>query len=411
VTVQTLPWRRNDAIEAIRDRIWLYLSPASAATSAALDAALLLELGDDDATTVGQALYLLSDEVGAVIDASPSLLRRLPTTSVVAEERSTERVRGAVRWQPTILERRRTGATNLVITSPSERAFDSPEALLLATVLTGIVDSGRSLGWDTGTGHAGAVARERATTAARLVSTRVLAPLDPRPPTTRQLMRISTGRHRRRFDAVVAAHLLHHDLVTRRNEVALRSAIQCGGLVVQAEDRLFELWCLFRVLDELAALGWSLPRPRVFAGGLALVAIRSGDRLEVRFQRLPQALRKQSVYRTTLAAHGLSASNLQPDLTLTHLPADGPASILLLESKMGQSRPAAASAREAVQNLLAYGASFKDAISKQPAPYGLGLVWGSGLRAVEERIMLCSIDRVGDALASWFAALRSSSPA
>ena len=41
-------------------------------------------------------------EVGRVLDETPTLLRQLPTVSATEEERSTERIRGTIRWPATI---------------------------------------------------------------------------------------------------------------------------------------------------------------------------------------------------------------------------------------------------------------------------------------------------------------------
>lgn len=405
--MQTLPWDRSAVIDGIRQRIWLYLSPASEPTNAALEASVLLELGDRDALALARALFLVSDEVGAFLSDVPSLLRRLPTSSAVVEERSMERVRGPVRWQPTLLERRATGVRNLYITAPAERAFQTPENHLLFFLLTEISTMGQQLGWSATTtkGTAGPLVSARVHEATRLLSSRMLATVDGHRPSLRHIARVRTGRHRRRFATALAAHDLYDSLVSHLDGPTLKQAVEHRGLIVQANDRLFEIWCFFLVLDSLKADGWQLPPPVVFPGGLVVKATRGMWRLNVHYQRLPRFLRAESRYRLLLKAHGVGTTGLQPDVILVASAAGSMPRVLLVELKMGTSRGADESIREALQNLLAYEASFAFAMADQIGTAGLGVAWGAKLVPADERIMLASVDHLAEGVSRFTASL------
>lgn len=393
--MQTLAWSRQSVLEEVRRRVWLYLTPASTITDAPLETSVLLELGERDLQALANVLFLMSDEVGALLADAAELRRRLPTSSVVQEERSFERIRGPVRWQQTFVERGSVGSPHLFVTAPVDRAYATPENELLTYLLRAVVALGRGLGWEGSKGQAGRLVAGRVDEAARLLSVRTLSQLGSHEPAARQLARVRTGRHRRRFASALRAWDLHQGLVRHLEAHQLRSSVERGGLVVQSDDRLFEVWCLFLTLQTLASEGWALPRPRIFSGGLRTVAMKDHQRLIVYFQTVPAGWREVSRYRLMLQAHGIGTTDFQPDLILV-LSEDGVERSLLVEVKMGKKRTAAESSREALQNLLAYESAYADRLHGQRDPVGLGVAWGQGLDAQDETIMLTTVDRMDE---------------
>ena len=85
--MKSVPWIRSAAIEAVRDRIWKYLSQSSVSEKF-LEASALLQMDEADLMALGRIHFVLSDEVGRLLEDLPYLIRRLPTVSIAEEERS-----------------------------------------------------------------------------------------------------------------------------------------------------------------------------------------------------------------------------------------------------------------------------------------------------------------------------------
>jgi len=394
--VRTLPWRRDQVIAEIRDRIWLHLSPASATEDLVLEAGALLELSDRDVLAIARALFLLSPETQAFLDDVPELLRRLPTSSAQVEERSTERVRGLVRWPATLVAQRHSGMPNLYVTAPAERAYDTPENELLAFLLSAITILGQETGWQRSTGAAAMLANARSDEAARLLNSRMLSSLSQRQPTPRQLARVRSGRHCRRFASAIALYDRYEELINHLDPPSLKDAIENGALVVQPDDKLFEIYVFLLTLDWFRGQGWTLPGMHLYSGGLKETASLGERRVDIHYQSVPSSLSTGSRYRAIGNAHGLRSSDLRPDLVLVEY--GTPDRHLIVELKMGTTRSAVSSARAALLDLLSYDASFTDAVGEQEGPAGLGVVWGRGLKAVDGRHLLASSDHLGTGL-------------
>lgn len=385
-------WDRAAAVGSIRAHIWLYLSPASAAEDLALDASALLRLGEMDVLAVARVLFVLSDEVGEFLAAAPGLTRRLPTSAAEVEQRSTERIRGPVRWQSTLLARYASGTPNLYITAPTERIYSTPENELLAFMLNAVATLGEEIGWKSSTAPAGRLVEQRTAEAGRLASVRMLQGLGSRPIGRRDLARVRTGRHRRRFAPVLKAFERYQLLIEHLDRQAIRRIVEREGLVVQPNGVLFELVCLFEALAHLRASGWEMPSLKVFHGGLHVQAARGAALLDLWYQHLPRGLATGSRYAHTLEAHGLMHSaSLRPDMVLRHQVVQD-VRWLLIEAKMGEQRSAAGSTRAALADLLAYEAAFRTELDRQRGPIGLGIAWGSGLKPASGKHLLTTID-------------------
>lgn len=407
--MRTLAWDRGRILSQIRDRIWLYLSSSADTEELALEAGALLDLREQDVFAIARALFLLCDEVQAFLADVPDLLRRLPTSSAQVEERSAERIRGSIRWQATLLARRSSGMPNLYITAPAERAYQTPENELLVFLLDAITVLGQQIGWDASKGPAASVVNSRAADASRLLSSRMLTTIDRRPPSPRRLARVRTGRHRRRFQSALDLFERYETLIGHLHRPSLKDAVEQGGLVVQPNDKLFEIYVFFLVLDWLKHTGWTLPPPRVFRGGLKVTARRGNRSCDVHYQSVPRSLSRDSRYQETSIAHGFPGSHLRPDLTIVETFGEA-TNTLMVELKMGTHRTAIKSVREALKDLLAYEASFEVGLANQTRPVGLGLAWGSGLAPVDHRIMLATVDHLTDGLELFLAATATSNP-
>ena len=401
--MRTLRWLRNDLIAEIRRDLWRYLTPAASIESELLEAASLLQMRPHELRRLGRLQFLISEELGALLQQLPVLVRRLATTTANEEEWSAERIRGAIQWGRTIGVRQATGIPHLYVTAPARRAFQTAENELLVTVLDAVVRLGRQSGWHRSeSADLGKLISSRVAETERWLPTRALVEIQRRPMTATKLARIRSGRHRRRYQVVLDAYDRYRLLAERLDRTTIRNAVETYGLVSRDDPTLFELICTFHTIRALAKLGWRLDRLGLFAGSLRVNGQRDSARLELTYQATPRGLSRGSTYRAIQHAHAISPGGLRPDLVIRRY-GDRPESWLLIEVKGGE-RTVEHSARAATFDLLAYRTAFAPILDRQQAPFGLGIAYGAELPASPRAdVMLCTPDTLAAALERFLA--------
>src|SRR5438876_4038433 len=117
--MRRVAWDRTARIAEVRDRIWSYLSPASRfELPGLLVAAALLNWPETDALRLAEIQFLLSQEIGELLEEMPRLVRRLATASSRDEELTAERLHGPVDWNATLALRASAGSRHLFVTAP-----------------------------------------------------------------------------------------------------------------------------------------------------------------------------------------------------------------------------------------------------------------------------------------------------
>jgi len=402
--MRTLSWNRGARIAEVRDRIWSYLSPSSRfEVPGLLVAAALLKWPEADALRLGELQFLLSDEVGKLLDAMPQLARRLATASVREEQRTADRLHGPVQWNRTMSLRAATGSQQLYVTAPAERVYQTAENEILVHVLDAVVRAARSSGWDqTLTRQQPArTVRERLAEATMWQQNRMLKAVDRIAPTPRSVARVRSGRRSHRYSTVLAAHDRLVSLVEQLDRQAIRAAVEHAALVTADEATLFELLTTFSLVDALNEHGWQMRPFSLFQGHVHTHGQRQDGRpIDLWYQSTPQGLLPGSRYIHVLASHGfLRQHELRPDVVMTWTDLHGRHRWLLIECKLSQSMGAAHAARQSLADLLSYRRSFDDALVDAGHPYGLGVAWGADLKpSSSAEVALCTPDKINEAV-------------
>jgi hypothetical protein len=399
-------WSRETAIKRVRHDIWRYVRAATKPEDILLQASALLDMPASQVRTLAQVQFVLSEPVRELLDDMPVLLRRLATTTVLEEERSAERVRGAIAWGRTISAQAASGLTTLYVTAPARRAFQTPENELLVFVLRAIIDVARKTGWadlQHRSPGAGRDVRRRHDDATRWLSARMLQDIDARRVTGRTVARVRSGRNRRRYRHVLAAYEVYRRLVARLDRAAVRKAVENLALVTSIDDKLFELLVAFEIERALRTNGWACNDPGLITSGQPLlVGHRNDEGLRVYYQKAPPQRAADSGYMRVQQAHSFDRpGRLRPDLLFRHT-AGADRRWVLVEIK-GGSKGVAGYAREATQNLLAYRQDLDVALAGVQEPYGLGVAWGAELEpSLQAPIMLCTPDTLAAAVETLF---------
>ena len=127
--MRTVTWSRSARVAEVRAQDWKYVTPASRfESSGLLVAAALLKWTQTDALRLlGGLQFLLSNEVGELLNTMPQLVRRLATSSARTEQWTAERLHGPVQWNRTLALRATIGSEQVFVTAPAERVYQTPE--------------------------------------------------------------------------------------------------------------------------------------------------------------------------------------------------------------------------------------------------------------------------------------------
>jgi hypothetical protein len=397
--VRSVTWSREAAIGRTRRDIWRYVTQAARTDDdVVLEAAALLQMPASEIRTLAQIHFILSDEVGELLDQLPTLLRRLTTTTARRRETSAERVRGSIVWNETFAARA-TGLPHVFVTAPSERAYDTAENRLLVFVLARIAETGRRTGWHRSAAEgAGAEVRRRVSETDRWRASRALTDIAPTPPTPAAVTRVRSGRRRRDYRSAVDAYALYQRYLRRVRRDAIQDAVENHALVTSRDPVLLELLCAFALVKTLRKHGWLGSTAGLVRPPLLFRGHREHASVDVFYQHPPPQLRAGSVYRTIQKEHAFAfARHLVPDLVLRVKTGDKEQWVLV-EVK-GIERSVEDSARAAINDLLAYRRAFEPVLGKQTDAYGIGIAWGAELEPKgTDEIVLCSPDTIPGAL-------------
>ncbi len=409
--MKTRKWDRSAVILHLRDDIWRYVTQASeqyrpgrgsSGDELLLRAAALLQMSATEVRFLAQLDFILSEPVRELLEQMPSLIRRLTPTTASETEVSSQRIRGSIRWSETYAQRAATGAPNLFVTTPTRRAFNTPENQVLAFALFAIAEFGKRTGWHRGasTGPARDI-HDRVAEATRWLQARQFGGVSKLPPTPTTMTRVRTGRARLRYRKALEVVELYQRYIARLDRDAIRDAVEHRALIASRDSVLLELHCAFDTIKALRRLGWEAPPTGILWPPVIFRGRRDGTTLEVGYQSTPSALSAGSPYRAVQFAHGFPhTGNLRPDLVIKTTN-DGTTRWLLIEVKGGSKRTVADSARAATLDLFGYRRAFAPVLDQQDEAYGLGYVWGEGLRpSLESDVTLCTPDTLPDALSA-----------
>src|SRR5436190_12090592 len=169
--------------------------------------------------------FLKSPQVTDLLEAIPTLVRRLPTSSTRIREVSAERVRGAIDW-PATLNGRASGSVATFVTRPASRIYSTPENELLVFMLRMIRQTVAETGWLSRGGSGNRLVEAIDSAVTRWLSLRMLASLPARRPSPRDLMRIKMGRHAAAFAPVLAAYELYIRLFIEVDVSTLKELVE-----------------------------------------------------------------------------------------------------------------------------------------------------------------------------------------
>ena len=180
------------------------------------------------------------------------------------------------------------------VTTPTRRAFNTPENQVLAFALFSIAEFGKRTGWHQGasTGPARDI-HDRVAEATRWLQARQFVGVRKLPPTPTTMSRVRTGRARLRYRKALEVVELYQRYIARLDREAIRDAVEHRALIASRDSVLLELHCAFDTIRSLRRLGWKTSPSGILWPPVIFRGHRDGSTLEVRYQRTPSALSGQ----------------------------------------------------------------------------------------------------------------------
>jgi hypothetical protein len=173
-------------------------------------------------------------------------------------------------------------------------------------------------------------------------------------------------------------------------------------LAPATDDRLFELWIGFRLVDELKRAGFVEQRRHLIDGGRRPLAqmTRSTEKMTLWWQRSiwgrglfdPQASRFGAVLKNA----GMSVWPLRPDFLLV---GENPTRVLIVEVKQ-TAREGVTPDRRGIAEALAYLDDAAEIMKPLPLPHAMVVAWNSTGMPASGRVVVSDQQSVTSALAT-----------
>jgi len=192
---------------------------------------------------------------------------------------------------------------------------------------------------------------------------------------------------------------LHREAVDEQAPSAVHDVITRQLLVPGQPDRLFELYVGFRLVDELARLGYHQTEHHLLPHrSLPFARLRREDeQVVIWYQRslrviFPSA--EQGRYRETLGAAGLQESALRPDFVLVRDPGD---QVLLIEVKFSAVEDDSAD-RRGIRDVFSYLHDHRAFLERRRRPRALVVAWDSVAKTAPSDVMVASQNSLKEAV-------------
>lgn len=191
-------------------------------------------------------------------------------------------------------QRAAAGAPNLFVTTPTRRAFNTPENQVLAFALFAIAEFGRRTGWHRGaaTGPARDI-HDRVAEATRWLQARQFVDVPKVPPASTTISRVRTGRARLRYRKALEVVELYQRYIARLDRDAIRDAVEHRALIASRDSVLLELHCAFDTIKTLRHLGWQAPTNGILWLPVIFRGHRNEAKVEVFYQATPGPSRRR----------------------------------------------------------------------------------------------------------------------
>lgn len=329
--------------------------------------------------------FLLSDEVKSLIEILPYLMRNLAHSTRKETLECKGMVRGRIDWGLTIKERYSQGFNDpsLFICKPASKMYDLPENQLLKFILHEIVNFGDSIEYlpilaeeiledKEVNNYIDSIQIRRAAVRSTLKHIQFRHIILPHyvSPKTLQKTRNHRNRH---YHTVVKCYELYHNLFIEYSKDALQKLLEKQLLEPLNNDKLYELFVLFKVIENLKEKGGEISMGLLKPGKKRTTYVAQykdeNVTINVFYQKMPGGCWKTSEYKDIFKFYNLNVSSRRPDIILEFVEAN---LYRLIEVKRTDKRNYIV---DSVYKVIGYLSDFKKCFPEKNALDGVLVVW------------------------------------
>lgn len=375
---------REEVLNYLKPHLWRILFKESQAT-------IEHQLGKITGLTTEEILilkkinFLLSDEVKELLDIIPPLMRNLAHSTRKETIESRGMLRGRIDWGLTIKERYSRGYNDpsLFICKPASKMYDLPENQLLKFILQEIINLGENIEFlpelTEDTFDENEIEYYRHTIQyRRLEVKKILKHVQFHNITSTHFVRPKTLQRTRNhrnhnYRPVVKCYELYENLFVINTPNTLKKLLEKQLLEPLNNDKLYEIYVLFNVLEKLEQKGGRVSLGLIKPGTKPTPYVAQyndeNETINVYYQKMPGGCWKDSEYKEIFKFYNLNVSSRRPDIILEFLETN---SYCLIEVKRTSKKDYIV---DSVYKVIGYLSDFQKCFPKKNAMEGILVVW------------------------------------
>lgn len=342
----------------------------------------LMDLTEEDLEYLKAIHFLLSKEVNEFIDEIPMILRNLShsTQKEIIESRGA--IRGRIDWGLTFKERYTRGVDpSLFMCKPASKMYDLPENQLLKFMLWKIRSLTENIDIKLPEEF---FEKEEFDNWIEIISSRYFKVNNasknvyfqnismPRA-ITPKILRKADGHRNKSYKKLVKCYKLYENLFKIKNEDILKKLIEKQILEPLNNNKLFEIYVLFKIINFLNQLDGNLEVGLLKPGLDYIAQYKDKDTSICIFhQQMPSNFGKYSKYKEIFQCYdGLNVNLRRPDIVLK-IETMQKKFYYIIEVKRTQKRGYIA---DSVYKVLGYISDFESCLDLEENPQGILVVW------------------------------------
>ena len=372
---------RNNVLDYIKDKLHLFFY-TEALPQIEYPLTKLIDLTEKDLEYLKAVHFLLSKEVEDFIKEIPSIMHNLShsTQKEIIECKGV--IRGGIDWGLTFKERYTRGFNDpsLFMCKPSSKMYDLPENQLLKYMLWKI----RSLTETININISEEVfEQDEFNNWIEIILSRYLQVKKaskniyfqnismPRAIIPKTLQRASNHRNKS-YKRLVKCYELYENLFKVRNDEILLKLIEKQILEPLNNDKLFEIYVLFKIINFFDKLDGNLEMG-LLKPGLDYIARYDSENLKacIFYQQMPYIFSQNSKNKDIFELYDLNAGLRRPDLIL-EIETREKKSYYIIEVKRTQKRDYIV---DSAYKVLGYLSDFENCFDSEKHPQGILVVW------------------------------------
>lgn len=372
---------RNAVLDYVKDKLYLFFY-TEALPKIEYPISELIDLTEKDLEYLKAIHFLLSDEVGELINEVPIILRNLSHSTKKETIECKGIIRGKIDWELTYKERYTRGFNDrsLFMCTPALKNYDLPENQLLKYILWRIRSLTESIDINI---PEEVFEQDEFNNWIEIILSRYLIIKSasksiyfqnvsmPRIITPRTLQR--TNNHRNKsYRKIVKCYELYENLFKVRNDDVLLKLIEKQILEPLNDDKLFEIYVLFKTINFFDNLEGNLDMG-LLKPGLNYIAQYESEEMKVCIfhQQMPYIFSQNSKNKDIFEFYDLNVGLRRPDLILK-IEINEKKLYYIIEVKRTKERGYIV---DSVYKVLGYLSDFEKCLDPEEKPQGILVVW------------------------------------